>query len=164
MEVGDSISIKLCDADEIAKLEVIHYGSPVYKPGRFKKVKNDGWVKPIGGLWTSPVDSNWGWKDWCKYEDFRECNDDNSFRLKFIEGSKILIIDSLDDLIKLPKYKCEYGREYPDFEFISKIFDGILLTEKGQNETRYSRPLSLYGWDCESILILNKKCCYEIRS
>lgn len=34
----------------------------------------------------------------------------------------------------------------------------IHLTESGQWNTRLTRPLNLYGWDCESILILNESC------
>jgi len=37
-----------------------------------------------------------------------------------------------------------------DWEEIAKHYDGVMLTEAGQVHTRYSRPLSLYGWDCES--------------
>jgi len=37
-----------------------------------------------------------------------------------------------------------------DWERISKEYDAVMLTEDGQVHTRFSRPLSLYGWDCES--------------
>ena len=33
-------------------------------------------------------------------------------------------------------------------------YDAIFLTEKGQHETRFSEP-SLYGWDCECVLVMN---------
>ena len=159
---------KIYGSELFPDLVLVHYGSSVYKPEIFRAVKNVGRVKPIWGLWTSPIKSNWGWKDWCLAENFRTCDDSDSFNLRFKEGSKILVIDSLQDLEKLPKYKVEYterfSKEYPDFELLSKECDAIWLTEKGQTETHLSHPLSLYGWDCESILILNTDCCYEVCS
>jgi hypothetical protein len=35
--------------------------------------------------------------------------------------------------------------------------DAIHLTERGEHETRLSQPYSLYGWDCECVLIMNPK-------
>jgi len=54
-----------------------------------------------------------------------------------------------------------YKKEYPNFELLATMCDAIWLTEKGQNETHLSYPISLYGWDCESVLIINGECCYE---
>ena len=42
-----------------------------------------------------------------------------------------------------------------DFENIARHYDAIHLTPKGQEDTRWSTPHNLYGWDCETILILN---------
>ena len=33
-------------------------------------IKNEMWIKPLGGLWCSPIGSEWGWKDWCKENNF----------------------------------------------------------------------------------------------
>lgn len=43
-----------------------------------------------------------------------------------------------------------------DFEkiVVGNVYDAIKLTDKGQVETRFSRN-NLYGWDCESMVILN---------
>jgi hypothetical protein len=138
-------------------LIVIHYGSPIYDPNKIKPIRNQDLVKPIGGLWTSPVDSLFGWKDWCKGADFRECNEYNSFKLGINKDAKICIIDSHDDLIKLLN-----NSEYLDFEYLSLNYDAIHLTKKGQEKTHMTRHYNLYGWNCESILIMNKNCCYAI--
>ncbi len=155
-------------ASLFADLVLVHYGSSEYRRELFMEVKNESWVKPKGGLWTSPIKSNWGWKDWCLAENFRICDESNSFRLRFKDKSKILVIDSLEDLEDLPKFKTVYSKrfskEYPDFEVLTKECDAIWLTERGQRETHLSHPLSLYGWDCESVLILNPDCCYEVTS
>jgi hypothetical protein len=137
----------------------IHYGSKIFKPELIKPIKNSYWVKPDGGLWTSPIDSKWGWVDWCESEKFKECNIENSFTLKFYDWAKICVIDSFSDLVKLPYYE-NYMR-FLDFEEIAENYDAIWLTENGETKTRFSNP-GLYGWDCESVLILNSKCCYEV--
>lgn len=149
----------LCNANIIYNLTVIHYGAKRYQPHLIRPIENSGWIKPKGGLWTSPINSKWGWKDWCKSENFRDCDEMNSFKLKFKPDTKIILIDGLDDLLNLPKYIIE--EKYPDFALLAAICDAIWLTEKGQHETHLSYPMSLYGWDCESILIINGGCCYE---
>lgn len=150
---------RFCKDDVVCSLTVIHYGEKQYQPSKIKPIENEGCVKPKGGLWTSPINSNWGWKDWCESENFRDCNEANSFKLKFKPDAKIIIIDSLKDLLGLPKYNY-HEKQYPDFELLATMCDAIWLTEKGQNETHLSHP-SLYGWDCESVLIINGECCYE---
>jgi hypothetical protein len=134
---------------------LIHYGDKSFDPNKFKPIENIGFVKPRGGLWTSPIDSNWGWKDWCHAEDFRTCKIGNSFTMVLKSDSKVLKIDSLDDLKNIPFIEHFKGISYPDFEKISESYDAIWLTENGQIETRFSSPQHLYGWDCESVLILN---------
>jgi hypothetical protein len=141
-----------------------HYGNNKYIPEKVMPVKNGKWVKPkIGGLWTSPIDSIFGWKDWNQTEQFAECDDRNSFTLRLSDNAKILIIDSLEDLLQAPLIDCECLRnKFLDFEKIATEYDGIWLTEQGQRKTRLSRPANLYGWDCETVLVLNGKCCYQI--
>ncbi len=59
----------------------IHYGSSAFSHVKFVPATQEGcWVKPKGGLWGSPIDAQHSWKDWCEGENFRECNEDNSFK------------------------------------------------------------------------------------
>ena len=52
----------------------------------------------------------------------------------------------------------------PDLlEQLSKKYDAIWLTLKGFNETHLSFPLNLYGWDCETVFIMNPNCVTEIK-
>lgn len=143
---------------------LIHYGATEYKPELVKPIKNRLFVKPHGGLWTSPVDSKWGWKDWCESENYSNPREENSFRIELRPEAKILIIDSLSDLKKLPMV--ESGLRsfplYPDYERLALGYDAIHLTEKGQADTNLSYPLSLYGWDCESVLIFTPTVINEL--
>jgi hypothetical protein len=165
MENQTKYKLNFANPDAVSSLTVIHYGAKKYIESSIKPISNENWVKPKGGLWTSPVDSNWGWKDWCEGAEFRQCHESNSFKLKFNPDTKIILIDSLKDLIELPLLDIGLGsikREYPDFSFLSTMCDAIWLTEKGQGETHLTYPISLYGWDCESVLIMNPKCCFEV--
>lgn len=139
---------------------VIHYGASSFLDYKFIFPQNCNWVKPRGGLWTSPIGSKFGWKDWCESENFRDCDDAKSFTLEFNSDVKIYKIDTLKDLLNLPLISPHEvpHTKHPDFETINKEYDAIWLTENGQHVTRFSRPCNLYGWDCESILILNTKC------
>ena len=139
-----------------------HYGSTKFQPELFLPVKNSTWVKPIeGGLWTSPIDSTWGWKDWNNVEHYEECDEEKSFIVEIKENSKILIIDSLSDLLNAPLIP-GLSKKVLNFEFIATKYDAIWLTVKGQRATHLSYPTNLYGWDCETVLILNPECCEPV--
>ena len=66
--------------------EYIHYGSK--KLHKIKPIKNQPYFpKPEGGLWASPVDAPFGWKEWCEREHFRKNSEENSF--KFLPKQKV---------------------------------------------------------------------------
>lgn len=136
-------------------LHLIHFGSKEFKSEKFYPIHNAGWNKPVGGLWTSPVVCDYGWRDWCHSENFRTCDYENAFTLKLV-NRKVILIDSLKDLESVPSVRTSYGTFSIDFEHMLKEgVDAIYLTENGQSCTRFSRPQNLYGWDCECVLILN---------
>ena len=136
-----------------------HFGADEYKPELFKPIKDSHFVKPRGGLWTSPVGSNYGWKEWCEAEEFGDVT--TWFDVEFV--GTLLVIDSLNDAkTKLSWCEPRPGWSFPLFEVLVVCgFDAIHLTERGQHETRFSRP-SLYGWDCESVLIMNPETITEL--
>ena len=110
--------------------------------------------KPKGGLWASPVKSSFGWKDWCKAEGFG----DLSSHFVFQFSGNVLKIDSLKDALEMPW--CSFidipSLEYPDYDGMVHLgIDAIHITAKGERETRFIFPKNLYGWDCESVLVMN---------
>ncbi len=112
--------------------------------------------KPKGGLWCSPIDSDYGWKQWGEENEFG----DFSTQFEFDLQGKILQIDSMEDMLnKLIWNSLDFQFLTIDFEKIVKEFDAVHLTVKGLAATRNARfEQSLYGWDCESIIVLNAKC------
>lgn len=142
-----------------------------FEISKFDNPKNrECFCKPFGGLWSSPENSTWGWRDWCEAENFWiDKINGSSFRFQLKPGSKVYTIDSPFDLIQIP-YKIKtplscFGSDLIDFEIMAKEYDGILLTVNGQNTTRFSEyeyGMSLYGWDCESLLVLRPDNVIEV--
>lgn len=141
----------------------IHYGHKYFEFNKFVKIKNVKWNKPEGGLWASDIKAKYGWKNWCKDADFKECNAKNSFCFTLKDKSKVLIISSHDDLNKLP---LEHGVSEHinnmflciDFEKLANEYDAIEVLISEDSRLYYD----LYGWDCDSLLVLNKECIDEI--
>jgi len=141
-----------CQVDRLVRLRLRHYGNTHYKPDLFKPICDVPFRnKPQGGLWTSPVDSEYGWEDWSKDNDYGDLT--NHFDLYF-EGT-VFEIDSVEDMNNLPWIEDE-SMHFVSFEpLVFMGYDAIHLTDKGQADTRFTHPKSLYGWDCETVLVMN---------
>lgn len=151
-------------------MKVVHFTKPFFSLRPIEIKNGDGkgtlFIKPKGGLWCSPLDSNYGWKDWCQAENYGDIKQQQ--RVIFdVDMSNFVVIDSVKDMkTKLPWIPVVDGYfRALDFEkMVHEGVDGIHLTEKGQWETRFTHPESLYGWDCETILILNERCIKSIET
>jgi hypothetical protein len=132
-------------------LNLITYGCGQYDPARFSKVRNREHNKPYGGLWSSPVDAEYGWKQWCEDNEFGDLS--NHFTFQFT--GNIFLINSLDDAKKMFWRRAESRKTYPDFARMSRHYDAIHISNNGVQETMFDLDYDLYGWDCESVLILN---------
>ena len=76
-----------------------------------------------------------------------------------IDIVNFITINSEENLSQLPWHHFAGLIEAINFEKLAAdSVDGIYLTEQRRWATRLSFPRSLYGWDCESILILNERC------
>ena len=122
--------------------------------------------KPTGGFWTSSYreesqDSDW--VDWCRGENFSDPDTMNWWLLTPHADCKLYTIRSLKGFNRC---LMEYGspvplaQEYPsfaakrviDFERLALEYDGLHLTERGNQETHLSYPNNLNAWDAESTL------------
>lgn len=125
-----------------------------------------GLEKPKGGLWASPVNSVFGWKDWCRSEDFRTDRLKTWTKFKISPKAKILVINSYWDLVDIAK---KYAEESPDnYNRVLKFkkmqedgYSGVFLTYRGHLENHFvwdrESPISfaLNTWDCESIVLFD---------
>ena len=158
-------SFSYCPPSLIQSLRVIHYGSEKFDPCIFTPIKNypkdneRGGIKPDGGLWTSPENSDLGFENYCLNERIK-CSLSQFFHLKFQPETRILLIDSYKDLETMPM-RTDNSR-WVNWEKLSEICDAVWLTSNGLDETILSSPYHLCGWDCETVLIMNPKCCYSV--
>lgn len=134
----------------------IHYGHIEFRHDKFNPIVNSSaWsTKPTGGFWASDIKAKYGWKDWCKDEDFRRCDKSNSFTFCLKDDARVLVINSKNDLVNLPKAKNGYaalGWVALDFEALSRNYDAIEANISKDDDLYFA----LYGWDCDSILIMN---------
>ena len=140
--------------------EFIHYGS--------SKFLDDYWCNPVtseygskpmcGGLWASPTDAVFSWKDFCERDDFFTEDLKESFRFKLKDNARVLVMRNIKDLEKIPTTDGEpfhFLKNALDFEKLSKDYDAVIayLFEDGWDaHLRYV----LTSWDVDSILVLNK--------
>ena len=134
----------------------IHYGHKKFDVDKFVMPKSRPLMnKPIGGLWASRTDTKFGWKHWCEQEAFCWCNDDISFKFQISDNANILYINCVADVDKLPDQETDLSLtclKTVDFEKL--IADGIDAIEFNLSKD-WDLYMALYGWDCDSTLILN---------
>jgi len=119
------------------------------------------------GFWTStwrPETQDSEWVEWCAGENYSNPYADTWHLLTPKSDTQLYVIDSHADLLHLlDLYPWEsratrimreagFARTTIDFEHLSKEYDGIHLTERGNAQTHLSYPHELNSWDCESTL------------
>jgi hypothetical protein len=149
--------------------EYVHYGCKKFDPSLFFAIRNRDFVKPFGGFWGSPIGAGYGWKEWNDESHFCSINEENSFRFTLSDGAKVLHIYSSDDLEPLPHLKGFPNTlfHFLDFEAIKKSgYDAIELhlSEERKPRSGLSKSLyyALYGWDCDSILVMDPDVVVQI--
>lgn len=173
---------------EMSKFEFKSRLPKKWDPKKFKPVVN-GFIpdyngaqeKPIGGLWSSPIerDEDMEVSEWDNMYDVdpktaTSINHDITFK----PDAKVLIVDSREDYDRLLK-ECGHqanvranGRELKtikktavDYEKLSGAFDAVYFTTKAVYANGRSNPsdpyfkenVSLYNLDIASLYIMNPK-------
>jgi len=156
------------------QLWVNHYSDEPPSPERFVAPQNPDLPIPNKpargtGLWTSGIDSEYGWLDWCVGEEYfpgdQPLTKASFWKLTPADGLDVIVIDTYDDLARaqarwswrgLHQLRAA-GLVYWGLNFermAASGIDAIHLTWEGQWATRLSGPASLYGWDMECTLWL----------
>ena len=116
--------------------------------------------KPLFGLWASPVDSKWGWRNFCMSERFGLDKLKDKFLFKLSPNSKIYVIDNVEDLDAVSVSGLDdVGYKTIDFrKLLDDGFDGIYVTENavGLYDDSNTMLRGLELWDVESICVFNK--------
>lgn len=137
----------------------IHMGHSNFDLDLFQNIVNDrGWVKPRGGLWASPLNANFGWKDWTAVNDFMQDKYlGSSFKFKLSKNARVLYVDSSEKLIDLPKRENdvfsikEFNWVALDFQKLAQEYDAMLVLISNDHKLYWD----LYGWDCDTLLVFN---------
>lgn len=135
----------------------IHYGHENFDKTKFEPIKNkEEWIKPDGGLWACRENSDNSWKEWCEDLEWEDkLKKHFTFTLK--ENANVLIIASSSQLETLPKAKSG-AYTMLDFEELAKQYDAIEILISKDIKLHFK----LYGWDCDSILIMNPEVIEEL--
>ena len=153
----------------------IHYGAESFDPQKFITPCNGDWLRTKPkfhtGLWASPVCSHYSWLKWCKENDFKHYKKNNYFMFKIKPSARVCHIYQVKDLLKLTRLENSSDDSWYsiDYNEVIKHYDAIEL-HLSEEKTPYDFDASemslksycdrlynaLYGWDCDSILILNK--------
>lgn len=158
-------------------MNLIVLGIDKIDPDKFRTIKNiPTRNKPKGGLWTSPEDSEWGWKDFVINEKFQESKYLGKVTLITLKSdAKIYKIQNKEDYLKCPLRDREmdisfeldaiYSKlQYIDFEKLSEEYDALWVTKEVLNVLGTFGVLDdfslgpLYGWDVETVLLFNLNC------
>ena len=91
-----------------------------------------------------------------------EKNTELFYKIKLKNDAKIFEIYDDEDLHLLPRIKNYINPFCIDFEKVSEKYDAIWLTVRGERFCRLSKPLNLFSWDCETVLILNSNCFIQL--
>lgn len=119
--------------------------------------------KPCEAWWGSPLDAEYGWKEWCESEEFGNYDFDNPIQWKLKSNTNILQID-MDDIIdyehRLLKYIDRISTLDRSLNFYRLLDDNIStvqLMDACIGHAFINRiELMFNGWDCESICVLDK--------
>lgn len=139
----------------------VHYGDSAFHREKFKKARNAKYgIKPEYGLWGSPVDAEYGWKQWCEDNEFREINEKESFYFR-IRGWQVYEIEKPQDLENLPhipvleenKRKNPYEELFLDYEKMAKGELSYSALEVKIKDVEEQLP----GYDCDCILVLDDR-------
>jgi hypothetical protein len=164
----------------------VHYGNDHFEK-REVDLRIKGFVtKPSkAAIWGSPEDAEFSWKDWSEGEHWNLGALEKSFRFKLKGDSKILFIsskkdiDELDESLKTNTSAIE--KHYSGLTSVSSLIMSMLgsitpekyntidftkLRENGIDavEIEYNGYThdNFYGWDCDSICVLNPDAVEEI--
>lgn len=139
----------------------IHCGHGSFDLNKFEPIRDRlNFVKPYGGLWASPAYSKNSWSAWCIDNDFNTERLSTYFTFKLKPGTRVVMIKSTKDLENLWRLGYvtidnKYSGHWYYIKFEKLLEDGFDAVEVQMNDSLY---WDLYGWDCDSILILNPDC------
>lgn len=132
-----------------------HFGDDRLSVDKFVEIKkNDyycGGLKPRGGLWGS--NENTGHIGWSKWVRTSEMDKDllKSFNFKLKDDARVLVVTGTELLNSDCNILGGLPSQYKDWMKVKDEYDAVYI-DAGSDKNLY---FLYYGWDCDSILVLN---------
>lgn len=153
--------------ENISEKSYVHYGDAIFARDEFEPIENrDFSNKPNGGLWASSCKAENSWSTWCVENNFKRANLDECFYFNLTDTAQVLRVESLEDCKELTLRPVGYmHEEYLDSNY--EVIDYRACLERGIDAIEYKYDITsqsedfeeidtiMWGWDCDSILILN---------
>ena len=163
----------------------IHYGNDHFEKREVDLSTKGFIIKPEkAALWGSPTDADFSWKTWSEDQQFNLSSLEKSFRFKLKSGSKILFIRSekdIDELDENLKTNTTFEKYFSRFTSVTSMLMSIMdsITPENYNTIDFAKLQengidaveiefngythdAFYGWDCDSICILNPDAVEEV--
>ena len=130
---------------------------------KVKPISNIRRNKPTGGIWFSINNS---WERWCE-DEMPEWLIGTRYVATLKPSARILWVRNERDLATLPdnpdmeEYRktCIANEKFLDFEALEKKYDAIAVMARSGEGLYYS----LYGWDCDSMLVFHPEVIANMR-
>ena len=147
----------------------ITYGFVLEDPKKIVTNLDECINKPKKALWGSPVDAEFGWRDWCENEEWWPGGEpdyfDKSFKWTLKKGSKILTINTIADLDEIksrgyfeyPRHPFALGPRLNFHKILEDGYSAVELTDSNMGHYYIQNELetSFNSWDCECIVVLD---------
>jgi hypothetical protein len=163
---GPKLKEKITSSNSIADgMEFIHYGHDHFDKDLFTYVNNTDTIvgKPKGGLWSSPVNAEYGWKDFISEgESWREEYLTKSFRFRLNEKANILSVNTLEELERLPTLNDNRFGKVIDYEkLVDNGYDALLIN-MSNDYRNFHYDTRTMAYDVDTLLVFNPEMVEEI--
>ena len=140
----------------------IHYGSNHFEKEKFQQIENDIGSpinKPKGGLWACKLKGSHTseWHDWCLSENFRLNKLKTSFIFELDSDANVFEITCDNDIMRLYEFNVINQGNIDWVKLRNLGYDAVYVELFSDNCFDI-----FYGWDCDSLLVLNPDCVIEI--
>ncbi len=124
-------------------------------------------------LWVSD-ENDYGWREWCRQEEFRVDLLKHAYEITFKPGLKVLQITNPNELLQFtrtfvsrdPQFARNSSRVirnmFLDWIEITAAFDAVLITPYQWSMRLDARVSWYYGWDCASGVVMDPRCIENI--
>ena len=150
-----------------AKTVYVHYGSDEYVSEITRRIVNSDYAfartdKPAG-LWASPENAEFGWKDFCRQEQFEIQSLKKSFRFVLTDNARVLRITCLKDAepyLETIAFNPVFSKSGLALKKMYESFDAVeVLISKGD----LRRNMLFWSWDVDSLCVWNPTVVKQIK-